>query len=64
MWQNWFELIELWIEQVGDSVRSSNIILPVVLGMLALSAMAQEVPSPALPQNKRIVIAASTVLDG
>jgi imidazolonepropionase-like amidohydrolase len=64
MWQNWFELIELWIEQVGDSVRSSNIILPVVLGMLALSAMAQEFPSPALPQNKRIVIAASTVLDG
>jgi imidazolonepropionase-like amidohydrolase len=45
-------------------MRSSNIILLVILGMLARSAMAQETPSPAIAQNKRIVIAASTALDG
>ncbi len=44
-------------------MRSSNITL-VILGMLAVYAMAQETPSPALAQNKRIVIAASSVLDG
>jgi imidazolonepropionase-like amidohydrolase len=44
-------------------MRSTNIIL-IILGIVALSAMAQEIPSPALAQNKRIVIAASTVIDG
>ena len=44
-------------------MRSSNITL-VILGMLAVSAMAQKTPSPALAQNKRMVIAASSVLDG
>jgi imidazolonepropionase-like amidohydrolase len=60
MWQNWFAL---WIEPRGDPMRSSNIIL-IIVGIFALSAMAQKTPSPVLAQNKRIVIAASTVLDG
>jgi imidazolonepropionase-like amidohydrolase len=44
-------------------MRSSNITL-VILGMLAVSSMPQKAPSPAPPQNKRIVIAASAALDG
>ncbi|MGA7891094.1 MAG: amidohydrolase family protein, partial [Candidatus Sulfotelmatobacter sp.] len=44
-------------------MRSSNIAL-VILGMLAVSAMAQKTPAPAPAENKRIVIAATTVLDG
>jgi imidazolonepropionase-like amidohydrolase len=44
-------------------VRLAKIIL-CILSILDVCAWAQQIPSPAPGQNKRIVIAASTVLDG
>jgi imidazolonepropionase-like amidohydrolase len=60
MWQNWFAL---WIEQQERSMRSSKIVFSMI-GILGISAVAQQVPSQMPGQNKRIVIAASAVLDG